>query len=196
MKHLLITALVSLAPFCANALIADSFSCTLTVIDNTTGDKSEQNYNFQLGRLPLSYSPASDIRLTGSSMTFSNTFNTKNHEISTNVNFYYKHATKLDGNGHVIDARQESCLTISSDACTKGSGNELKICGSSLGACMTSIERDPFNPLSNWAKVGFIDDVPMYNENALLQLSTGTFDENQNYVGPANIICKFKGTYQ
>jgi len=195
MKHLLVTTLLSLAPFCANAIVADSFTCTITAKDQTTGDTDYQNINFQLARMPLSYSPASDVRLTTGATTFSSTFNTQKNEITTNVNMYYSHATKVDAAGQVIDARQYTCLTITSDACSKGTGDDYKICGTSLSNCMTS-SKDPFDPVGGWSKVGIISDVPTFKEQSLISLTDVIQDENQKTVGLASFECRFKGTYQ
>jgi hypothetical protein len=193
MKHLLVLALISLAPYMAHAIAADSFECRSWITDETTGDRREENYTFQTARLPLSRSPSPDVRITTGHMQGRGELDTKNNYIFSHLNFSYSHAVKLNSAGLVAEARQRTCVTFSVSACSKGTGNNLKIC--SMGAVSCLQGADPFDPANGWSVVTTIDEHPMFQERDLVPASYPIKDENGKIVGQAYLDCKFKGTY-
>lgn len=192
MKHLLVIALMSITPFMAQAVPADAFTCKLTILDQTTGNKNEQYLSFQVARLPLSASPAPDVRLTAGRAGWSDHLDTNKSTIYTTIGIDYTHATKIDSTGHVIDARQRSCISLSSSACNKN--NPTGSCSVSSYAC--SLAENPFDPVNGWSKVSFIGDLPAFQERDLSLVTANMEDETGKIVGRTTLDCTFKGTYQ
>ena len=95
MKHLLIIALMSLAPYMAHAIAADSFKCKLIVDPYSPGNHSEQYFSFQIARLPMSSSPSPDVRLSGGGAELSHQWETTENSISTSITLNYMHAMKF-----------------------------------------------------------------------------------------------------
>jgi len=197
MKHLLVTALVSLMPFMAQALVADSFECKLKITDSISAETDEQRLYFNIARLPLSRSPAPDVRITTGTSSFDNNFRTQKYTITTSASLYYSHAVKVNSNGQVQDARQKTCVIISGSACSKSGGTPNAPCFIFQAYCPQSIhDSDPFDPASGWSQIATSGNEPLFQERDLTTATQKIYDENKNAVGEATFSCKFRGTYQ
>jgi hypothetical protein len=189
MKHKFLAILILMTPWMSHAVVADSFSCKLEIQDKK-GHETSQEFKFQMMRLPLSTSPAPDVRMTGSSMEFRHSLNTPDFGLYANLTFYYNHAMKIDGTGKVLEARQKTCMALSVTACSKK--DDLNMCSNSTFACMPT---PPFDPVKGWGKVGLIGGVPTFQERDLSSTTAEIQDQDGTVVGTAILNCEFKGTY-
>ncbi|MEK6705264.1 MAG: hypothetical protein AABZ06_05705 [Bdellovibrionota bacterium] len=193
MKKTIITLLMSLAvPINSYAIEADHFACTIEITENHTGISTKQDIDFYLARHPLSASPAPDILMTstyslGKRIVITNSL----RSITANLTFKYDHAVKIDHAGNILDARQATCFALSADWCAHADSSS---CPTSSLACVNLL--DPFDPHYGWPIVGHADNVPTFNEKALVPRNEIIRDVNGNDVGVAKASCRHMGTYR
>lgn len=195
MKTILLTLAVVLLSSTSQAVVADRFNCQVEVKDIESGFSAKQKKDFFIARLPLSASPSPDVRLTASQTTETITLDTPKAEMGANLNFYYKHAVRIDGNGTPVEARQMTCIGLSMNYCEKAGGpGNIRDCSKGSIACFES--PDPFDPNFGWSPARLVDDVPTFNEQTLAPVSATMMDENRNIIVVANMSCQYTGTFQ
>lgn len=194
MKTIMITVAALVMSSTSHAVVADKFKCRLEVKDLGSAASAKEEKDFFIARLPLSASPAPDVRLTASQTTESLTLDTPKAQFGANLNFYYKHAVKIDANGTPLEARQLTCIGLTGNYCEKSGGGGLQICSSSMVACMEP--QNPFDPNNGWSPTGLISGVPTFNEQTLGPATATITDDNGNNVGTVNLSCQYMGSFQ
>lgn len=177
----------------SHALISDRFSCKIKIIDTVTSTSSEQQQDFFVARLPMSASPSPNIRLTTGQSKMRLSLDSPKAILSANVNFYYKHAVRLDEIGVPVEARQMSCVGLLGGYCSKH-GGDMKLCGEGQVGCMDSF--DPFDPVKGWSPTSLVENMPIFNERALGPMLAVINDDAGTEVGKINFECKYQGTFQ
>jgi len=190
MKQILFATLLSILPFVSHAVTADSFECSMTVKDDLTGESNTQSSSFQIARMPLSESPAPDVRLTAGQIKFNGSLVDKSRFLTASYGVTYNQAIRLDPTGHEIDPRQTACVTFDTSACTISSTRCLGI----STAC--GMYENPYDPKYGWAPVPFAGGVPAFSDKILTPVTKDIEDENQKKVGTATVSCHYTGTYQ
>ena len=197
--HLSGLALTLLASSQAHALATDKFQCRIVVAEDKSGASMSQSQDFFVARLPLSASPAPDVRLTAGTQYSETNLETENGKITTTLNMYYKHAVRLDSAANPVDARQLTCVSLTTNYCPKskipnGNNDDLEMCSILSSACLDS--EDPFGDNDDWVKVSIIGGQPMFDERTLGNEQQQTVrDGSGNRVGLAKFACSYKGTY-
>lgn len=178
----------------SQALVSDSFSCTLKITDLESQTSTQQQQNFFVARLPLSFSPSPDVRITTGETQSRLRLETKKADLIANVNFYYKHAVKNDASGSPVEARQFSCIGIGGGYCPKrASGNGPIPCYDSEVACMEF--PDPFDPAQGWTPTSLISGVPAFDDRVLSATRASITDDTGRTVGTINFDCKYRGSF-
>lgn len=200
MKTLLPVLALIFVSSASHALVADRFTCTLKISDITSPVPvyAEQTQDFFIARIPM-YDPNSNVRMTTSSAKTRLELNTPKALFSANVNFYYKHATKVDSAGRIIDARQFSCMGLAGGYCPKSSSNgtppgEITACMDGEVSCMEY--PDPFHPIDGWNYTSIIGNIPGFNQRALGPVSATIKNDVGQDVGVISFDCKLQGTFQ
>ncbi len=177
----------------SHALVSDRFNCKLKVTDFESKVSSEQSQDFFVTRLPLSRSSAPNVRFTAGQTQSRLELGAPKAVLTANVNFYYKHAVKLDGAGKVIDARQVTCVAVSGGYCSKYGGG-LNLCIDSQVACAENPEQDPFDLVNGWNPTSAFQGVPSFNDRGLGVVTSTIQDDFGKDVGAVQFECKFKGS--
>ncbi len=197
MKKYWILGLILGCSMVSHALVSDGFKCAMEIKDKTSAASTRQKMEFFIARLPLSASPAPDVRLTAGFSYQSLSLETKKAKLGAYLHFYYKHAVKLDANYTPIEARQLTCIDLATSHCPKGHGNgddEIDICKDlSLTSCAEP--RDPFDKDNGWARTTLIDGEPSFNEQSR-EIVTSIKDEKGTEVGTAKLTCQYTGSYK
>lgn len=195
MKTIMLTIAALVVSSTSHALVADKFKCRLEVKDLGSKTSAKEEKDFFIARLPLSASPAPDVLLTASQTTESLTLDTPKAEFGANLNFYYKHAVRIDANGNPLEARQLTCIGLTGNYCEKSSGGGgIHTCSSSMVACMEP--QNPFDPNNDWSPTGLIGGIPTFNEQTLGPATATISDDNGNSVGVVNLSCQYMGSFQ
>lgn len=194
MKTILLAIAALVVSSTSHAVIADRFKCTLELKDLGSQISTKEDKDFFIARLPLS--PEENVRLTASQATETLTLQTPKAELTANLNFYYKHAVKIDANGNPLEARQMTCIGLTGDYCEKSRSGDANIgtCSTSMIACLEA--EDPFDPNSGWSPTGLIGGRPTFNEQTLGPATTMIDDDNGNIVGSVNLDCRYMGSFQ
>lgn len=193
MKTLLPLLALILMSSTSHAVIADRFSCKMKITDRSTGASTEKEQDFYVARIPLSTSPAPDVRLTAGQTQTKLALETPKATMSAHVNFYYKHAVKIDSAGNSTEARQMSCMGLSGSYCPKN-GTGLQLCSDGVVQCMEF--SDPFDPVKGWNPTSLIGNMPAFNERALGAITAIIRDDNSQDVGTINFECKYQGSFE
>ncbi|MGE3758050.1 MAG: hypothetical protein AB7H97_09845 [Pseudobdellovibrionaceae bacterium] len=192
MKKMLLGGLVIMFCAQAHALVTDQFSCKLKLRDFKTSTVSTSEKEFSVARLPLSASPAPDVRLTASEFNESLSMEVSHGSFDANVHLSFSMAVKLDEQGNPVEARQSSCLAVTGDYCKE---QENHGCSSSSLAC--GFTGDPFDPVYGWSPTGLVDGLPVFDERELIPNTVMIRDSyTDEEVGLASVECRFKGTHQ
>ncbi|OFZ10761.1 MAG: hypothetical protein A2Z20_00765 [Bdellovibrionales bacterium RBG_16_40_8] len=191
MKKVFLLGLVTVVSLQSHALVADRFKCVLEINDLDSQASTKQEQEFFIGRLPLSASPAPDVRITAGQTMLSVTLNTTRAELGANLNFYYKHATKIDSNGVPTEARQLTCIGLSGSYCP---AEDLGLCTRGIVACMEP--KDPFDLNNGWSPSTLIGGVPAYNEHGLTPVTATIKDDQGQDTGTINLNCQYLGSFQ
>lgn len=195
MKTILLTIAALVMSSTSHALVADKFKCTLEIKDYGSKASTKEDKDFFIARLPLSASPAQDVRLTASQTLETLTLGTTKAEFSANLNFYYKQAVKVDVNGNPLEARQLTCIGLTGNYCEKsGSGGGIQYCMTSAIAC--SEPPNPFDPNNGWSPTRLVDGIPAFNEQTLGPATAIISDDNGKSVGVVNLNCQYMGSFQ
>lgn len=196
MKILMLTIAVLAISSTSHAVVADRFRCTLEVKELVSEISTKVEKMFFIARLPLSASPAPDVRLTASQISESLILQTPQAKLSGDLNFYYKHAVKIDMNGVPLEARQLSCISLTGGYCKKPVGDEdtLYPCSASMIACMEPY--NPFDPNNGWSPTGLVDGIPTFNQQTMAPVTYNISDYNGNNVGVVNLSCQYMGSFQ
>jgi hypothetical protein len=112
--------------------------------------------------------------------------------ITAHFSVGYDHAIKIDSQGNISDPRQNTCVSLTANACSFGSDK----CFVQYSSC---IIRKPYDPTHGWVPVGLISGSPTFDEKGLRGaggLSIHIYDENSRQVGIATLTCQYRGTYQ
>lgn len=191
----LITAVLLSVPLISQALTTDKFSCTLSVTDLKSKISTKAEKDLFIARLPMSASPSPDVRVTGGDISESLVLDLGSIQLSGELNFYFKHAIKMGLNGQPLEARQLTCMSLAGSYCdkTKGDG-DFVICSRSYLTCAEPA--DPFEPNNGWAIADLINGIPSFNEQTLGPATYNISNDSGVVVGVANVICRYKGTYQ
>ena len=193
MKNIFIVGLMSLISLQSQALVADRFKCILEINDLESEASTKQEQDFFIGRLPLSGSPAPDVRLTAGQTMASLKLDTPRAELGANLNFYFKHAVKLDLSGNATEARQLTCIGLTGSYCEKY-GRGMGFCRSSIAACFEP--NDPFDVNNGWAPSTLIGGVPTFNEHSLTSVVEVIKDDQGQDRGIINLKCQYLGSFQ
>ncbi len=198
MKNTILTLVALFIASTSNALVADRFKCSLEIKDFVSKNKSKQDKDFFIARLPVSQitppgvNPTPDIFFTAGRTMERMTLNTSEAKFGANLNFYFKHAVRSDANGS-LEARQLTCIGLTADYCKHDSGNGIGLCGESRVTCMEST--NPFDPNNGWAPTTMLGPIPAFNEQALAPASRNITDDNGNIVGVVNLSCQYLGSF-
>ena len=196
MKKTILTLVVLFIASTSNALVADRFKCSLEIKDFNSRNTSKQDKEFFIARLPTSpilppsVNPNPNVRLTAGQTTERMTLDTPEAKFGANLNFYFKHAVRSDANGS-LEARQLTCIGLSTDYCKHGSG--LKLCSERTVRCMEPT--NPFDPNNGWDQTTMFGPIPSFNEQALAPISRNITDDNRNIVGVVNLSCQYLGSF-
>lgn len=180
----------------SHAIVSDGFKCAMEIKDKNSDASTRQKMEFFIARLPLSASPASDVRLTAGMSKQSLSLEIDKATFDANINFYYKHAVRLDANGNPTEARQHTCITISTAYCNKEKGRMPIIC-KIPGEIMCKEAHDPFGEENGWTTTSLVDGEPVFNE----QMLGGEFfasirDNDKVEMGTIKMTCRYAGTYK
>ncbi|MGZ3746570.1 MAG: hypothetical protein ACXVCD_04490 [Pseudobdellovibrionaceae bacterium] len=181
----------------SQAIVADRFKCSLEIKDLGSKASTKEEKDFFIARLPMSASPAQDVRLTASQTMETLTLNTPKAEFGANLNFYYKHAVKVDANGNAVEARQFTCIGLSGHYCDKsgkGGKDGYQICDSGIVGCIGP--KNPFDPNNGWSPTGLVGGEPTFNEQTLGPVTSNISDDGGNRVGVVNLNCQYLGSFQ
>ncbi len=179
----------------SHALVADKFKCSIEIKDYDTQATIKQAQEFFVARIPLSASPAPDVRMTAGQTLQGLTLRTAKANFGASLNFYYRHATKIDAIGSSTDARQLTCLGLSGDYCEHGSSDEINVCSTSVVACFESTD-DPFDPDFGWPPSTVSNGIPSFNESDLVPKTQIIRNDQGIAKGVINLNCRFMGTFQ
>lgn len=194
MKKILLILIATVAPVTSHALVADRFNCTMEIKAMGSKASAKQEKDFFVARLPLSESPSPDVRLTAGQTMDYLTLNTDKGEFSASLNFYFKHAVKLDANGVPTEARQLTCAGLYGSYCEWSTGDEPTVCSTGAVACFDS--NPPFDPSNGWSETSLSGGVPAFNEKMLAPVSQDIKDDKGNKVGLLSLSCQYKGSFQ
>ena len=123
------------------------------------------------------------------------TIENRKGEFKANLNFYYKHAVRIDANGDPLEARQLTCIGLMGSYCPKsGGGGGIQICSDGIVACKEP--QNPFDPNNGWSPTGLISGIPTFNEQTLGPATASISDDNGNNVGIVNLSCQYMGSFQ
>ena len=149
--------------FNSQAMTVDRFQCELTIRDVGTNQSTRETKNFDIARVPLSISPAADIRLTAGQSVESLRFSTSAGTVVANLNFYFKHAVRVDSSGVPLEARQLTCVGLSANYCPKSS--KIEICDNATVTCLEPAK--PFDVKNGWSPSVLNNGIPGFNEQTL-----------------------------
>ncbi len=194
MRNFLLILVTGLAPLTSYAVVADKFTCSIELKDFATKLSTKQDKDFFIARLPLAASPSPDVRMTAGKAFDNLTFNVGKGEYNATVNFFYKHALRMDEHGVPVEARQLTCVAPYGTYCDKSEGEGPFLCNSAALMCMDSDK--PFDPEKGWSPTPLSGDTPAFNDKAIAATSQNIKDENGHTVGQLNVDCRFKGTFQ
>ncbi len=176
----------------SNALIADKFRCSLEIKDFKSKNLSKQDKEIFIARLPTQSSDP-QIQFTIGQVFERLSLKTPTAELSANLNFYFKHAIKTHSSG-LTEARQLTCVALTTDYCERGPGPGIVACSASSAMCMEPPY--PFDLNLGWQKTLISAAGPVFNEQELLAPITVDVKNDQGaIVGVANLNCKHKGTF-
>lgn len=113
---------------------------------------------------------------------------TKNYRISANLQIFYEHVVRTV-NG-IIDARLADCTFVSTGYCEIS--DDGGICVPSNASC--AILHDPFDPLSGWRKVPFINGAPAFENRLMRPIKKVITNDNGTPVANMSSICIHTGT--
>ncbi len=187
----------------SHALVADGFKCAMVIQDKTSDASTRQKMEFFIARLPLSASPAPDVRLSAGISNQSLSLEKENAKLSAHLNFYYKHAIKLDSNGTPVDARQFTCIGLSATYCSKSGDRsergrdpgDIHSCSDFAISCMD--HGDPFSDENGWSRTNLVDGEPTFNEQGLARETlTSIRDKNGTEMGTVKLTCQYTGSYK
>lgn len=197
MKTWFLALATLLIPALSHAVIADKITCSLTVTNKNTGTKVEQSANFFVGRLPMSASPAPDVRMTMGIANQALNAMVDDFKVSVNVGLSYRHAMKIDSSNNVVAAAQQSCVDTQSTICPKATGPDPVGCAAATVMCVGNSQDDPFNGSPFWKPVSVVDNVPYFVQYPLTDTLTTILD------GPTvpttfevATSCVYWGTYE
>ena len=176
----------------AHALVADKFHCVLELSDAASKATAKEDREFFVARLPLSASPAPDVRLTAGQTTERLLLDLPTANFGANLNFYYKHALKIDANGNALEARQLTCVGLTGNFCAKDHTG-MQICSEATVACMEP--PNPFDVKNGWSMTTLFDGVAAFNEQTLGAKATSITNGAGKMVGTVQLNCQFLGTY-
>lgn len=173
------------------ALPVEHFSCTTDIEIHGTREKSTNKQSFFTARLPQSWSPAPDVRITSGVSESETVFQNDDFSITASFGLGYSHATKVDPASNVLEARQHSCLTFGASYCDQGDHS----CSSTSETCFQPA--DPFDPLFGWEVVDLSEDGTPSFEGGFLQPRTVPVSNHEGIeIGTVTLDCQFKGSYQ
>ncbi len=193
MTKAFLIGLLAMISLQSHALVADRFKCALEIRDLDSRLSTKQEQEFFIGRLPLSASPASDVRITAGQTMASVKLNTTKAQLGANLNFYYKHATKINSNGVATEARQLTCIGLTGNYCEKYGGG-LGLCSEMTVACMEP--NDPFNETNGWSPSTLIGGIPSFNEHSLSPVIQTIKDDQGQEKGTIKLNCQYLGSFQ
>ncbi len=194
MKKIVFTIALLVMCSASHALVADKFKCQIELKDTVSHTSAKIDKDFFIARLPLSASPSPDVRLTAGGAIESLALSTPKAKLSANLNFYYKHAVRLDEHGTTLEARQLTCVALTGSYCEKSDDGGLTLCGGGLARCFESL--NPFDPIKGWSPTALIDGMPKFNEQTFGPATTPIQDKNGNQVGSVNFQCQLLGSFQ
>ncbi len=193
MKRALIGIATMIVSTGALAVVTDKFKCELEVTDLETKNRVIANDEFFVSRLPVGTTPdgTGTIQITEANAGPSVRLDSKKATYGVSLFMGYSHAVKFDALGQPMEARQESCFTISTSYCKK------RDCSSSNAQmpCLSDTN-GPFDPNSSWRQVPLLDEVPMFYGDDLSQMQSFILDENGIAAGLAKVNCSHLGTFK
>lgn len=181
-------------PLVSQAIVADRFLCETRLTNESNSEMFVQRSEFSVARLPLSYSPAPNVRLTVGQLNLSQAFEGANDEyVDFNTNISYTHAVRLDASGTAVQAKEYLCAFINVGNCSP----KDPTCSSPKGACNIAGD-DPFNtnnPNPIWADTQIVDGTPVLSPTA----GVGNFKligrSNRDNIFTGTGTCTYLGTY-
>lgn len=190
-----IAAVLLSAPLISQALTTDKFSCTLSVTDLKSKISTKTEKELFMARIPMSTGTSSPVQFTESHIYESLVLDLGSIQLSGELNFYFKHAIKMGSNGQPSEARQLTCMGLAGSYCDKSKGDgDYVICSRSYLTCAEPA--DPFETNNGWAITDLINGIPLFNEQTLGPATYNISNDSGVVVGVANVICRYKGTYQ
>ena len=198
MKQILLVAAVLASSVQSHAGVADKFKCELSITENG-GESIQQNFEFDLSRVPRSGSPSPAVRLTSAAGYQTIQLNNKSRVINASLSLTYSHGIKVDSGGHALEARQAGCFLLMANFCANPTtpppdGGETVSCIATGIGCVQS--NDPFDPSRGWTVVGLTPDgTPLFDEKSLVTLISPFTDSQGQVKGTAKANCAYQGTY-
>ena len=198
MKRALIGIATMIVSSAALAVVTDKLKCELEVTDLETNNRILANDEFFVSRLPAGIKRDRSIEITESNADSTVSLDSRKATYGADLKIKYFHAGKFDAQGQPMEARQESCFTISTSYCKKeeSHGDREGSCSSGAQLACLSKTNGPFDPNSSWRQVPLLDGVPMFYGDDLRQMESFILDENGNQVGYAKVNCSHLGTYK
>lgn len=180
----LLTLAFSLQSF---GMVVDHFHCKLELKNLKAKTAIKQVKNFSIVRVPhLMNAESPEIEWTSGGTQFTTDLIGEKDDAYLGVNFYYKHAIKMDADGNAIDARQFTCVALSSNFCDKSKfENGIGACGKTMSICQHP--KDPFENGKGWRVSPIVEGVPTF---AVTTLSGGSGSENTT----GSLDCEHKGS--
>lgn len=200
MKRALIGIATMIVSTAALAVVTDKFKCELEVTDLETNSHFNSDQGFSVSRLPKEIwrDPDGSIQITDARADSTFNFDSKKANFWVGLYMVYSHAVKFNALGQPMEARQKSCITLSTSYCKKASqGDSEGACSSGATLACPSDGNGPFDPNSYWwHQVPLLDGVPLFNGDALRQMENFILDENGTAVGLAKVNCSHLGTFK
>lgn len=194
--RLALAALALTASQGAHAIVADKFVCQISITDGD-GRSMQQKTDLFIARLPLSSSPSPDVRLTAATHLTTAELETPQAKTRANLKIDYTHAVKIDSNGHAMQAKQHSCITLTVNICPKRNGSGVQLCQDMMLACFQP--DDPFgsDPMQGWTTVGITPDgTPSFDEQRPISYAETVTDDTGAHRATVVASCQYRGTYQ
>lgn len=152
------TVLISLIafPLMAQAIVVDKFNCELNIENAAAKIATHQETELMALRLPVLQSPAPDVKITGSSLSFSLALMGPNRDFfREDIHVSYLHAVKIDGNNVPYQAKRTSCSGTVSSTCDP----RVENCGSPRFICEFD-KGNPWSEDSRWSEVALPNGIP------------------------------------
>jgi hypothetical protein len=187
MKFLILAALLTSQT--SFAAVVDQFTCKLTYEDITGQNRFETTADLSAIRLPLSSSPAPDIRMTSGRTGLIST--KSNDHAAIGVDITYDHAVKVNSAGQPIMAAQRTCIrqSICTPAEPDNDGDGISTSGCTMTACLQQ-PTDPFDPQYAWPRVPLASDgIPQFDARAIQDVVYYS-----PFYGTLRATCNFIGT--